>query len=59
LDVLDSGDAAPFAVTAAWLVGDTLWLGTSFVPAADSIERQRVQPDAPYPAVVPDVVTRR
>ena len=46
------------ARTAAWLVGDTLRLGTSFVPDVDSLELKRVKPDAPYPAVVQDVVTR-
>jgi hypothetical protein len=47
------------ARTAAWLVGDTLRLGTSFVPDADSLELRRVKPDDPYPALVQDVVTPR
>jgi hypothetical protein len=46
------------AKTAAWLVGDTLRLGTPFVPDADSLEFRRVRADAPYPATVLDVVTR-
>jgi len=45
------------ARTAAWLVGDTLRFGTPLVPDADSIELKRVQPDAPYPASVLEVVT--
>src|SRR3989454_738993 len=45
------------ARTAAWLVGDTLRLGTPFVPDADSLELRRVSPDAPYPATLLDVVT--
>ena len=45
--------------TAAWLVGDTLRFGTPLVPDADSIELQRVGPDAPYPATVLEVVTGR
>lgn len=46
------------AKTAAWLVGDTLRLGTPFVPDADSIEFRRVRIDAPYPPTVLEVVTR-
>jgi hypothetical protein len=46
------------AKTAAWLVGDTLRLGTPFVPDADSLEFRRVRGDAPYPLTVLDVVTR-
>src|SRR3989441_13287848 len=38
------------ARTAAWLVGDTLRLGTPPVPRAGSIKLKRVSPDAPYPA---------
>ena len=45
------------ARTAAWLVGDTLRLGTPFVPDADSLELRRVNPDAPYPVTLLDVVT--
>src|SRR2546425_3735946 len=45
------------ARTAAWLVGDTLRLGTPLVPGADSLELKRVQPDAPFPASVLEVVT--
>src|SRR3989441_7543852 len=45
------------ARTAAWLVGDTLRLGTPLVPGADSIELRRVSPDAPYPQSVLEVVT--
>jgi len=51
--------ASAKARTAAWLAGDTLRLGTSFVPDADSLELRRVSPDAPYPATVLDVVTPR
>jgi hypothetical protein len=51
--------ASARARTAAWLVGDTLRLGTSLVPDADSIELRRVAPGAPRPATVLDVVTRR
>lgn len=51
--------ASAKARTAAWLVGDTLRLGTSFVPDADSLELRRVAPDAPYPATVLEVVTPR
>ena len=51
--------ASARARTAAWLVGDTLRLGTSLVPDADSLELKRVGPDAPYPATVSDVVTAR
>src|SRR2546430_16799362 len=40
------------ARTAAWLVGDTLRLGTPLVPGADSIELKRVRLDAPYPQSV-------
>src|SRR2546423_12784031 len=47
------------ARTAAWLVGDTLRLGTSLVPDADSLELQRVSPDAPDPPTVPEGVTGR
>jgi len=47
------------ARTAAWVVGDTLRLGTSLVPDADSIELRRVSPDAPYPATILEVVTGR
>lgn len=46
------------AKTAAWLVGDTLRLGTPFVPDADSLEFRRVPVDAPYPPTVLEVVTR-
>jgi len=49
--------ASAKARTAAWLAGDTLRLGTSFVPDADSLELRRVSPDAPYPARVIEVVT--
>lgn len=45
------------AKTAAWLVGDTLRLGTPFVPDADSLEFRRVAPNAPDPATVLEVVT--
>lgn len=45
------------ARTAGWLVGDTLRLGTPFVPDADSLELKRVRPDAPYPATILEVVT--
>lgn len=51
--------ASARARTAAWLVGDTLRLGTSLVPDADSLELKRVGPDAPYPTTVSDVVTAR
>ncbi len=47
------------ARTAAWLVGDTLRLGTSFVPDADSLELRRVPGDAPDPPTVLEVVTAR
>src|SRR2546421_7687955 len=47
------------ARTAAWLVGDTLRLGTSLVPDADSLELRRVSPDAPDPPTVQEVVTGR
>jgi hypothetical protein len=46
------------AKTAAWLVGDTLRLGTPFVPDADSIEFRRVRVDAPDPPTLREVVTR-
>ena len=49
--------ASARARTAAWLVGDTLRLGTSLVPDADSLELKRVGRDAPYPATVSEVVT--
>jgi hypothetical protein len=49
--------AAARARTAAWLVGDTLRLGTSLVPDADSLELRRVALDAPYPTRVVEVVT--
>ncbi len=45
------------ARTAAWLVGDTLRLGTPLVPGADSLEFRRVPPDQPEPATVIEVVT--
>lgn len=45
--------------TAAWLVGDTLRFGTSFVPDVDSLELRRVPTDAPYPTTVFEVVTVR
>ena len=45
------------AKTAAWLVGDTLRLGTPFVPDADSLEFRRVPRDAPDPTTVLEVVT--
>jgi hypothetical protein len=51
--------AAARARTAAWLVGDTLRLGTSLVPDADSLELRPVAGDAPYPATVVEVVTAR
>src|SRR5207245_799247 len=35
------------ARTAAWLVGDTLRLGTPFVPDADSLELKRVRAEQP------------
>ena len=47
------------AKTAAWLVGDTLRLGTPFVPDADSLEFRRAGSDAPDPTTVPEVVTPR
>src|SRR2546423_8411751 len=47
------------AKTAAWLVGDTLRLGTPFVPDADSLEFRRVPRDAPDPTTVLEVVTPR
>jgi len=48
------------AKTAAWLVGgDTLRLGTPFVPDADSLEFRRVARDAPDPTTVLEVVTPR
>ncbi len=46
------------AKTATWLVGDTLHLGTPFVPDADSIEFRRVRVDAPDPPTLREVVTR-
>jgi hypothetical protein len=47
------------AKTAAWLVGggDTLRLGTPFVPGADSLEFRRAGNDAPDPRTVLEVVT--
>ena len=45
------------AKTAAWLVGDTLRLGTPFVPDADSLEFRRAAPTAPDPTTVLEVVT--
>src|SRR2546429_2629012 len=45
------------ARTAAWLVGDTLRLGTPLGPRAGSIELKRGPPDAPYPQSVLEVVT--
>ena len=45
------------AKTAAWLVGDTLRLGTPFVPDADSLEFRRAAPNAPDPTTVLEVVT--
>jgi len=45
--------------TAAWLVGDTLRLGTPFVPDADSLEFRRAAPNAPDPTTVLEVVTPR
>jgi hypothetical protein len=50
--------ASARARTAAWRVGDTLRLGTSLVPDADSLELRRTAPDAPYPTTVLEVVTR-
>jgi len=48
------------AKTAAWLVGgDTLRLGTPFVPDADSLEFRRGARDAPDPTTVLEVVTPR
>ena len=48
------------AKTAAWLVGgDTLRLGTPFVPDADSLEFRRAGRDAPDPTTVLEVVTPR
>jgi hypothetical protein len=47
------------ARTAAWVVGDTLRLGTPFVPNADSLELRRVPADAPDPPSVLEVVTPR
>ena len=48
------------AKTAAWLVGgDTLRLGTPFVPDADSLEFRRAPSDAPDPTTVLEVVTPR
>jgi hypothetical protein len=47
------------ARTAAWLIGDTLRLGTPFVPDADSLELRRVRAEQPYPATVIEVVTTR
>jgi hypothetical protein len=47
------------AKTAAWLVGDTLRLGTPFVPDADSLEFRRAAPTAPDPTTVVVVVTSR
>lgn len=45
------------ARTVGWLVGDTLRLGTPFVPEADSLELRRVRPDDAYPRTVLEVVT--
>jgi hypothetical protein len=45
------------AKTAAWLVGDTLRLGTPFVPDADSLEFRRAAPTTPDPTTVLEVVT--
>ena len=47
------------ARTAAWLIGDTLRLGTPFVPDADSLELRRVRAEQPYPTTVIEVVTTR
>src|SRR5207245_4395517 len=47
------------ARTAAWLIGDTLRLGTPFVPDADSVELKRARPEQPYPTTVIEVVTTR
>ena len=47
------------ARTAAWLIGDTLRLGTPFVPDADSLELRRVRGEQPYPTTVIEVVTHR
>jgi len=38
-------------------VGDTLRLGTPFVPDADSLEFRRAAPNAPDPTTVLEVVT--
>jgi hypothetical protein len=46
------------ARSAGWLVGETLRLGPAFVPDADSLELERVGPNAPDPATVTEVVTR-
>ena len=43
----------------AWMVGDTLRLGTALVPDADSIEFRRVAEGAPYPKTVTEIVTAR
>ncbi len=43
------------ARTVGWLVGDTLRLGTPFVPGADSLELKRVNFDDPYPQTVVEV----
>src|SRR2546425_10870417 len=47
------------ARTAAWLIGDTLRLGTPFVPDADSLELKRGPAEQPYPTTVIEVVTTR
>src|SRR5256885_2122414 len=44
---------------AAWLIGDTLRLGTPFVPDADSLELKRVRAEQPSPTTVIEVVTTR
>jgi len=43
----------------AWMVGDTLRLGTALVPDADSIEFRRVAAGAPYPKTVTEIVSAR
>lgn len=43
----------------AWMVGDTLRLGTALVPDADSIEFRRVAEGAPYPRTVTEIVSAR
>ncbi|MGH7568387.1 MAG: hypothetical protein ACREL9_05340 [Gemmatimonadales bacterium] len=43
--------------TVAWMVGDTVRMGTALVPDADRLEFRRVRPEDPFPTTILEITT--